>query len=118
MGLKEVYQRCFPLGAGIPGGNLSEAEVGLLTGNFSSVTAENIMKPKLLQPITRCFGRANSSPNLPWALSGMPVHDARDTTVEHGCALRRAAKAARKTARAHGTPLYVWGDGKVLGLKP
>ncbi len=35
-----------------------------------------------------------------------------------GGALRRAAKAARKTARAHGTPLYVWRDGKVVTLKP
>ncbi len=35
-----------------------------------------------------------------------------------GRALRRAAKSARKTARAHGTPIYVWKDGKVVALKP
>ena len=35
-----------------------------------------------------------------------------------GSALRRAAKAARKTARMHGTRIYVWKDGKVVGLKP
>ena len=33
-------------------------------------------------------------------------------------ALRRAAKAARKTARAHGTPIYVWENGKVVAKKP
>lgn len=35
-----------------------------------------------------------------------------------GRALRRAAKSARKTARAHGTPVYVWQDGKVVAQKP
>lgn len=30
-----------------------------------------------------------------------------------GRALRRAAKDAHKTARMHGTPLYVWGNGKI-----
>ncbi len=33
-------------------------------------------------------------------------------------ALRRAAKAARRTARAHGTPIYVWENGKVVAKKP
>ncbi|MGD9726730.1 MAG: hypothetical protein AB7G68_11165 [Nitrospiraceae bacterium] len=35
-----------------------------------------------------------------------------------GRALRRAAKVARKTARAHGTPIYVWENGKVVAKKP
>lgn len=35
-----------------------------------------------------------------------------------GGALRRAGKAARKTARAHGTAVYVWQDGKVVAQKP
>jgi hypothetical protein len=35
-----------------------------------------------------------------------------------GRALRRAAKNARKTAREHGTPFYVWRDGKVVAEKP
>lgn len=35
-----------------------------------------------------------------------------------GRALRRAGQAARKTARAHGTPIYVWQDGKVVAQKP
>ncbi|HEV8341879.1 MAG TPA: hypothetical protein VGR30_05855 [Candidatus Binatia bacterium] len=38
------------------------------------------------------------------------------TTV--GRALRRAAKSARKIARAHGTPIYIWRDGKVVAQKP
>jgi len=33
-------------------------------------------------------------------------------------ALRRAARVARETARAHGTPLYFWRDGKVVAEKP
>ena len=35
-----------------------------------------------------------------------------------GRALRRAAKSARKTARMHGTPIYVWENGKVVAKKP
>ena len=35
-----------------------------------------------------------------------------------GRALRRAAATARKTARIHGTPIYVWRDGKVIAEKP
>jgi hypothetical protein len=33
-------------------------------------------------------------------------------------ALRRAAKTARKTANAFGTPIYVARDGKVVAIKP
>jgi hypothetical protein len=35
-----------------------------------------------------------------------------------GRALRRAGVAARKTARLHGTPVYVWKDGKIVAEKP
>lgn len=35
-----------------------------------------------------------------------------------GRALRRAAKAARKVAIAHHTPLYIWRNGKVVAKKP
>ena len=35
-----------------------------------------------------------------------------------GRALRRAAKVARKTARMHDTPIYIWKDGKVVAKKP
>lgn len=35
-----------------------------------------------------------------------------------GRALRRAGTAARRTARAHGTPLYFWKNGKVVAEKP
>jgi hypothetical protein len=33
-------------------------------------------------------------------------------------ALRRAAKVARKTARMHGTPIYIEENGKIIALKP
>lgn len=35
-----------------------------------------------------------------------------------GHALRRAAKDARRIARMHGVPIYVWKDGKIVALKP
>jgi hypothetical protein len=35
-----------------------------------------------------------------------------------GRALRRAARTARKVARMHGTPVYIWRDGKVVAEKP
>jgi len=43
---------------------------------------------------------------------------ADDFAAAVGRALRRAAKTARKTARMHGTPIYIWRDGKVVALKP
>jgi len=33
-------------------------------------------------------------------------------------ALRRSARAARKTARMYGTPIYIWKNGKVVAEKP
>jgi hypothetical protein len=35
-----------------------------------------------------------------------------------GRALRRAAKAARKTAKMHGTTIAVWENGKVVAKQP
>jgi hypothetical protein len=35
-----------------------------------------------------------------------------------GRALRRSARAARRIARMHGTPIYVMRDGKVVAEKP
>jgi hypothetical protein len=31
--------------------------------------------------------------------------------------LRRAARRARETARMHGTPVYVWQNGKIVAKK-
>jgi hypothetical protein len=44
--------------------------------------------------------------------------DTKEFSAAVGRALRRAAKVARKTARMHGTPIYVWKDGKVVAEKP
>jgi hypothetical protein len=35
-----------------------------------------------------------------------------------GRGLRMAARSARKIARAYGTPIYVWENGKVVARKP
>ncbi len=35
-----------------------------------------------------------------------------------GRALIRAAKATRKTAKMHGTPIYVSQGGKIIALRP
>jgi hypothetical protein len=35
-----------------------------------------------------------------------------------GKALRRAGKEARAIAKAHGTPVYIWKDGKIVAEKP
>jgi len=39
-------------------------------------------------------------------------------TEKVGRALQRAARSARKTARFHGTPIYVLRDGKVVAEEP
>jgi len=44
--------------------------------------------------------------------------DSKTFVMAGGRALRRAAKSARKTARAYGTPIYIWRDGKVVAQKP
>ena len=41
-----------------------------------------------------------------------------DFSAAVGRALRRSARVARKTARAHGTPIYIWRDGKIVAEKP
>ena len=38
--------------------------------------------------------------------------------TEVGKALRRAAREAHRIARMHGTPIYVWENGKVVAKKP
>ncbi len=43
---------------------------------------------------------------------------ANDFSAAVGRALLRAGKVARKTARAHGTPIYIWENGKVVAVKP
>jgi hypothetical protein len=35
-----------------------------------------------------------------------------------GRGLRKAARTARKIARMHGTPIYVWENGKVVAQDP
>ena len=44
--------------------------------------------------------------------------ETRRLTAAVGRTLRRAAKGARKTARMHGTPIYVGKNGKVVAEKP
>ncbi len=44
--------------------------------------------------------------------------NAAATAARVGRALRRAAKDARRTARMHGLPIYVWENGKVVAVKP
>ena len=46
------------------------------------------------------------------------LQTSKDFSAAVGRALRRAAKVARKTARMHGTPVYVWKNGKVVAEKP
>jgi hypothetical protein len=41
-----------------------------------------------------------------------------DFSILVGRALRRSAKKARQIARMHGTPVYIWKDGKVVAEKP
>jgi len=43
---------------------------------------------------------------------------ASSTAVKVGRALRRAAEDARRVARMHGLPIYVWENGRVRAIKP
>ena len=44
--------------------------------------------------------------------------NSKEFSAAVGRALRRSAQVARKTARMHGTPIYVWKNGKVVAEKP
>jgi hypothetical protein len=44
--------------------------------------------------------------------------ETKEFSAAVGRALRRAAKVARKTARMHGMPIYIWKNGKVVAEKP
>ncbi len=48
-GLKDIYQKSFTMGVAIPSPRMSPGELELLKRNFSSITPENLMKPKYLQ---------------------------------------------------------------------
>ena len=67
--------------------------------------------------------RLEQCENLP-ARPGLKMTDKRTRKAQPvfaakvGRALRRAAKDARRTARMHGVPIYVWENGKVVALKP
>jgi len=50
--------------------------------------------------------------------NGKASKQTREFVAAVGRALRRSAKAARKTARFYGTPVYVWKGGKVVAEKP
>ena len=49
---------------------------------------------------------------------GSSVVGRNEFTRKVGRALRRAALVARKTARMHGTPIYIWRNNKVVAIKP
>jgi len=48
----------------------------------------------------------------------MKTRTKKNSLAGAGRALRRAALVARKTARIHGTPIYLWRAGKVVAEKP
>lgn len=50
--------------------------------------------------------------------SNHTTRDLKEFVASVGRALRRSAKAARKVARMHGTPIYLGKDGKVVAVKP
>jgi hypothetical protein len=50
--------------------------------------------------------------------TGQPKNTIGNFASVVGRGLRRSAKTARKIARMHGTPIYIWENGKVVAKKP
>ena len=48
----------------------------------------------------------------------MKTTTGRKPTKSFAATVGRALRRAGQTARAHGTPIYVWQDGKVVAQKP
>lgn len=68
-GLRNIYQHHFATGVAIPDPGLSAGEIDLLTRNFSSITAENLMKPGYLQPAEGRFEFARADRFMDFAKS-------------------------------------------------
>jgi len=49
---------------------------------------------------------------------GKPPKKPESFAAGVGRGMRRAARSAREVARMHGTPIYVWENGKVVAKKP
>jgi len=64
------------------------------------------------------YDNSGSSPKLLQRSPRLKPQTSKEFSAAVGRALRRAAKVARKTARMHGTPVYIWKNGKVVAEKP
>jgi len=74
-GLRDVYRNQFAIGTCYPNSGLTAAEGDFLAGNFSSVTAENLMKPVYLQPAEGHFTFAAADRMVAFAAShGLKIH--------------------------------------------
>lgn len=61
------------------------------------------------------YDSSNASPTL---IGRCPPRKTQSFADGVGRGLRLAARSARKTARLHRTPIYVWEDGSVVAKKP
>jgi predicted ABC-type ATPase len=61
------------------------------------------------------YDSSNASPTL---IERWPPRKTESFADGVGRGLRLAARSARKTARLHGTPIYVWENGRVVAKKP
>jgi GH35 family endo-1,4-beta-xylanase len=96
-GLKDAYQKFFTIGAAIPSARMPAGELDLLKRNFSSITAENLMKPKYLQPAEGRFEFAKADEFLDFAKSNqLEVHG--HTLVWHNQCPEWIFKDGDKTA--------------------
>lgn len=62
--------------------------------------------------------RRGMTANTEGFATGKPPLSSKAFAEAVGRALRRSARTARRIARMHGTPVYVWRDGKVVAEKP
>lgn len=73
----------------------------------------------LYRPIAHAWAIYDNSGDIPRPMkSAKRKTESKEFVEGVGRALRRAAKVARKVAKAYGTPIYVWENGKVVAKKP
>jgi hypothetical protein len=73
----------------------------------------------VLADVSTVYDSSGRQPRLAQKMGTKNKRTAKTTpkaVAKVGRALRRAAKDARRTARMHGVPIYVWDNGKVLAL--
>lgn len=73
---------------------------------------------EIYRPLADEWAVYDNSGESPKLLESVRAKKAEVFATGVGRGLRLAARTARKVARAHSTPIYVWENGRVMAKRP